>query len=484
MLPLLPQEFILKDKIKLYDNIAKFNGYTGRLFAELQVYPSPNIRWEFEVLGEDQEGLSIEFESGVVDPLLGTWFSINSPIVSSHSRTVGLCTAISGIALKAIYHDIETACHTFQFFLPNARFQFESLAGQKFLEQKVFPIRQDKEIESGDAGRTISVLLDQDLELYLEIRKASLEWLDPKEQNTGTRITTLGKISHRNLDETKPENVAEWPTLTLKSVVDLFDTLNLLLAFANGGYLGPLCVKGFDLAHFERSPAAVLIYRTTPLEQLGMTWLARDSSLGIYLQCFSALQRMLQRAPWDETLPLILAWYFQAIQPSDGQGLGKEWPIVANAAGTALERLSYTVLVLEENDAAKRSDHELLFDIRKVNVAKGHWNLGDSPTQENFSVTQKRLHLLLERIGLTQLRGYDEADDVRAFFNLRNEATHPKPGLAVAIPERRRLLNKSIQWIEEVILWRLGYSGRHLDRSQVQRASRDPRYDLSTRDPN
>jgi len=49
-----PQDLILKDKVKLYNNIARINDCKGRLLAELQIYPSPRITWEFEMLGDVQ----------------------------------------------------------------------------------------------------------------------------------------------------------------------------------------------------------------------------------------------------------------------------------------------------------------------------------------------------------------------------------------------------------------------------------------------
>jgi hypothetical protein len=70
---------------------------------------------------------------------------------------------------------------------------------------------------------------------------------------------------------------------------------------------------------------------------------------------------------------------------------------------------------------------------------------------------------------------------VKDFLDLRNEATHPKKG---NVPNHMRnpILSQAIQWIDEVMLWRLGYSGKYLDRTGKFKLSREPRYDLSTRD--
>ncbi len=145
---------------------------------------------------------------------------------------------------------------------------------------------------------------------------------------------------------------------------------------------------------------------------------------------------MQQTPAWAEAFDVILAWYFQAIQPENGQ-IGKLWPIVANAVGTALERLSYTILVLEENDPVMKDKMETLFSGQQKLMRK-HWNL------DNISPTGKRLQLLLERIGLTQNRGFWDTNEVKSFLEVRNEATHPKEGTV----ERRKfpyLLSRATQ---------------------------------------
>jgi hypothetical protein len=46
------QDLILKKKVKLYNNIAQTNDCVGRLLSELEVYHTPRIIWEFEMIGE------------------------------------------------------------------------------------------------------------------------------------------------------------------------------------------------------------------------------------------------------------------------------------------------------------------------------------------------------------------------------------------------------------------------------------------------
>jgi hypothetical protein len=75
----------------------------------------------------------------------------------------------------------------------------------------------------------------------------------------------------------------------------------------------------------------------------------------------------------------------------------------------------------------------------------------------------KRLQLLLERIGLTQARGYNDIDDVQSFLDVRNDAVHPRVG-SMTLSSAGSTSIRAIQWIDEVLLWRFGYSSEYLDR--------------------
>ena len=93
-------------------------------------------------------------------------------------------------------------------------------------------------------------------------------------------------------------------------------------------------------------------------------------------------------------------------------------------------------------------------------------------------MTGIRLSLLLERIGLIN---DINPDKIQSFLDVRNDAVHPRVG-TMTDEQRWPLIKQAIQWIDEVLLWRLGYSGEYLDRTQG--ISINSRYDLSLRDPN
>ena len=149
---------------------------------------------------------------------------------------------------------------------------------------------------------------------------------------------------------------------------------------------------------------------------------------------------------------MILSWYFQAIQPQSNR-VGKPWPIIANALGAALERLSSIILENEMN-------------------------------MRGLNGSADRIEHLLDKIGITAARGYNDINNIKDFIKIRNNATHPKVRGRYTHPQISQVLLRAIQWVEEILLWRLGYNGKYQDRTQPYPTSIENRYDLGTRDPN
>jgi hypothetical protein len=63
----------------------------------------------------------------------------------------------------------------------------------------------------------------------------------------------------------------------------------------------------------------------------------------------------------------------------------------------------------------------------------------------------------LNRIGLTE---DNNPDVVQSFVDIRNNAVHPIVS-NIDLDERKKTIVKAIQWIDEIILWRIGYSGQY-----------------------
>ncbi len=472
------KDLILKEKVKLYNNIAQINDCEGRLLAELEVYPTPRIVWEFEMLGNVQCNRP---NIKNLNPLTGYLFSINNPTWGGPPNALGSLEAIRGTTAQALYGDIEDIAHIFTFYLPNTRFQKISIF-QNRLVQDLRETESGREVGSSEGGRYIESPVDNTWSIRLDVRSDALAWLDPQNRNNGTFITTVGQLYQPRYDSAQPETFSELQTITLNEALERLKYLSYFFSYANGGYLGPLYVEGqrysqdqFNRNFVQTSCAVALALQTIPLEQLSSSWVTIESDLMIYMECFPTFERMMQNPSWKETFDFTLVQYFQATRAMT------VWQVVASAAGAALERLGYTILVEEQTNDNQKADYELLFDINQRNQAQRRWNLGKKPGQENISVTGKRLRLLLERIGLTQARGHNDIDDVQSFLDVRNDAVHPRVA-SMTIEQRRQYINQGIQWIDEVLLWRIGYRGKYLDRIQQQGSSTTPRYDLSLRD--
>jgi hypothetical protein len=472
---MLPSIDFLQDDIPLYNNLARYKDHQGRLSAHLMIFPSPEVKWDYEVLGDEVKQKGQIHTEVPMSPLQGYQFVISKPLPTMDSHDfVTPKEGLSGLAFHAIFGDPEFKAHAFRFYLPNTRFQVTNLLGQQLITKVHKLEEEDLGQESG--GRILEAKCDDTWHVSIRASEASLAWLEDRNNNIGTKITAIGYL-HSNMG--RDVKFVDYPTLTIKEAQNYIDILSFLFSFLNGGYVGPLLIEGL----YHRSSASenisepnaiVLAPRTTPLELTGNSWCTIDSDLPAYLACFPTLKKMLSQPPWDETFGLILSWYFQAIQPEMRLG-GKMWQIVANALGTALERLGYTILVLEEEDPDQRGKNELLFSL-DTKKAKKVWGLAD------MSTSVRRLQLLLERIGLSLDKGFWDVNEVKNFIDIRNESTHPKKG-SVDRRHIRHILDQATQWVYEVILWRLGYTGNYLIRTAPGRQSIPHRYNLGARNP-
>lgn len=475
-----PHDLLLKEKVKLYDNIAQVNNCQGRLLAELQIYPSPSLNWQFEILGEvqcDFPSLYTQDNTTLIS-IEGNCFSLESPYLTGESNDIyGPVQAIRGIANRAVYGDIDAHAHKFIFCLPNTRLQSE-VSFQNLLLKIVREQPSGREVQKAEEGRYIDLELDDIWSIRLVIRRDASDWLKIRNRNIGTFVTTLGELYQHRYRATEPETFLELESISLADALNRLNTLGKLLSYANGGFTAPLYVESRryseDREELVRTTSVVIqSSQVTTLDRLGNAWIANDVSLATFVACFPTFKRMLEKQFWRDAFDFFLIKYFQAIQ-------NVSWQVVASEIGAVLERLSFTILVEEETDSNRREDIELLFDVRQSQQARKRWNLGNASEQENISPTGKRLKLLLEQIGLTKQRGYNDVDDVQFFLDVRNDSVHPRVS-SIALTDRWRIIRQAIQWTDEAMLWRLGYSSRYLDR--LRQTSIQPRYDLSSRSP-
>lgn len=100
------------------------------------------------------------------------------------------------------------------------------------------------------------------------------------------------------------------------------------------------------------------------------------------------------------------------------------------------------------------------------------------PKDYEYGEATYRVNKLLMHMGI-----YDEELEVRKFFLIRNNSTHAKAESKemedLKLKQQNMLVNKGIQWVDEAILARIGYSGRYLARSSNSSLPIQPRYTLS-----
>jgi hypothetical protein len=463
------KELILQKKVKLYNNLANIDNCQGRLLAELEIYPNPRIVWDFEVLGDPNNFPYWAHENDVKSSTLsGYAFLIEQELgVSNNLETdIGPRNALRGSTKKAIYGDLQNFAKFFVFYLSNTVYQSR---------------RSDQKLE--DNRYSIDVPIDELWNIHLCIDPDSIEWLNPKNRNTGTLITAVGTLDSSSSNSDISQNLYENREITLEHAVKRIQDICLLLSYVNGGYVGLLYVEGYqrDVRNTPIfSSALALSSQTTPLEKIGVSWFTNNSSLKDFQECIPVFEKIIENDSWRETFDFVLIQYFQAIQA----GL-VGWPVIASAVGAALERLSYMILVLEEPDLGKREINELLFTQNKGEKKKQYdreFKKDEYKKQDNkhLSSTGIRLICLLNRIGLTE---DNNPDVVQSFLDIRNNAVHPIVS-NMDLNERKKTIVKAIQWIDEIILWRIGYSGQYRDRTQAMESSINPRYNLTLRDPN
>lgn len=455
------------EKINLYNNIAEYCGMKGRLLADLRVFPSPRIEWDFEVLGGSE---SLAFRQEGRDKIQGYKFSIPNPRSYSFRTDQGPSEGISGISHKADFGDFSEASHRFNLYFPNLKFI-----------QTISSVEKDMDIDSWfkNQGREFEFVLDEVWSVRIFTDRESLNWLKFENENIGCRLTTGVSFYQHTYDSENALSFDQLQSVQLEVFLERITHFSFLLSFANSGSVYPLYVEA-ELFPRDTSQnvitncATAMTFVITPIEQIGVSWVSDQTDLAAYVKCLPALEKMRKFPYWDRTLDIVQIWYEKAT-------LRSPWPIIANSIGAALERLSYTILVEDEKDSQKRRKNQLLFEYPNTEPGRKEWNLGKKPGQEPFTTTEKRTRLLLERIGLKSSL-HPDVNEVGKFLEIRNSATHPVSN-PIDPEEGSRLLSLAILWVEETLLWRLGYEGMYRDRQDPHRRGMLPRYDLLLRDP-
>ncbi|MBI5824314.1 MAG: hypothetical protein HZB18_09825 [Chloroflexi bacterium] len=454
------RDFILKDKLTIYDNRAKSGDSLGRLSVTYDIYPAPAIFWEFETESRAIDLPKYDEKGNLISPFECVYFNLLDPFLYPTDELeahLSLGRRMTGSTTRAIIGDQTVTGKSFTFFLPNAKFQEAGILGKNFVVKEII-YKKSKETEESEELEEfggnfregfLEASIGNGVTLKMQTPIESIDWLR-KRRSIGTYITTHGELFVDN-------------DISINDAADLLDDVAFLLSFANGGSIAPLVVK-MDQSNFDMEyPTVYTSFAIDPIEHIAGTWLDKQSDIDDLLKCFPSFQKMLQSDHWKDNYWLILMWYFQAIQPSGIQIKGKPWPVVANALGAALEKLASIILVDEQKISKTQFKKLTLEDeIRELLRAIGINNIG--PKYDTHDPE------------------HGAQDAVWWFKELRNDATHPKSNRKWTGEEANIILDNAIQWVEEILLWRLGYKGGYSDRSRNNKFIPSPRYKIELRD--
>jgi hypothetical protein len=434
------KEFELKDLIleashEIYNNIATVENIKGRFTAEFKITTRPLITWEFECLDE-AELVNFEEEKQFfrkpIDNIIANRIEIINPycriLEVKHKAHSKLCCAIaaSGFSKEMCIGDISTEINALTFYIPN--FRLHAICREHNIKD------EDSRLKYGPKDNFIfDAPFFDNWTVSFETKYSSFEWLDAMHENTGILISSVGKIYQREKDRKKNVFFRDLN----KSIEDLF----LLLSFANGGYIFPIFFEGYKFPPEEGRSFSIFKYfnskkRITLLEQLSNTWFIGESDITKLIQCVNEFTSVFASSNWRDSFKFILANYFLATSTPS-------WQIAASSIGAVLERLAYLILFEDEKNPIIKKSNKRLFAIGK---------------------SKERIISVLEKIGLTKKRGINDIEYVRDFIDTRNDAVHPISKKVVTEEERWKYIRYGIQWAEEMILWRIGYSGWYRDR--------------------
>ena len=440
-----------QEKVELYNNIAGIGGCKGRLKVDLYINPIPILFWDFESkkttsrnreITSDQDGYLLQPIKGY-DILIDRPYSPHTFWSLAFSSTNSI--HLRGSADRVIFGNEKLRSKEFHFFLTDFLFPRHHYRELGRI-QKRFEVEQDSQrtfLSEYSAGRIFECLIDSTFSIQITFPEESMDLLENRLQKAGSMITAKGKIIYSENNKTSLPRI--------KQVVKELSNFCLFLSFANGGYVSPIIIEGASEQDRKNNSCIVSVMQTTPIEIKGQSWVSLNTKFSDYVNCYPEFKKLLSLKHWGDDLEIILDWYFQIIQPLYFP-IGKKWPILANAIGATLEKL-YALIVVN--------------DLEQLTTDKSGKNL------------KAKIEITLQSIGIDRNIWHQDYDLIDEFIKLRNDATHAFKFNNFNDEQISVIIHHGIQWIEEILLWRLGYHGMYENRNFRHEKSISPRYDLS-----
>jgi hypothetical protein len=437
-----------KRDIELFNNVGNFDNVEGRLTVWLAISQTPRVHWEFEVARGEYN-----LDSLTLSPQKLTSWSGSNPQLVIDKPTVTFCGGarkqIRGYAEQALYGDINIGAHYFDFYLPNTDFM--------------------REATGGNLAATMQALDSKSF--IVEINNDWSVELSPELQNRGSMITLKVRLFQTKQPSAKVQDLLK---ISLADANKIISDLCLMLSYINGGYVKSVygIAKKFikndnDRISIEYVAALAETPLILPQEELGQSCIRHFgiNDLLSFIRCFPAFQAMLNTVYWREKWVVLLEWYFQAIPRLTGRRRNVLLPVVANALGALLENLARIILFDEEKILTEECSKYL--KVIKTQNPKRNLTL------------KERINLLLHCMCTS------DQELVNNFVDIRNNSTHAtSKKLSLTPIQQWEVVWKTVQWVDEIILWRIGYAGEfYRDRGLKTVGGIKPHYNLSSRNP-
>jgi hypothetical protein len=429
------------EDIELFNNIGQLDASEGRLTVWLTINPVPRLMWEFEFSRGEDDYNSLHPKK------LSSWSGANPMLTIKNPYAIFKefpSKRSFGYAEQALFGEMNEKANCFSLYLVNANFLRESTIN-------LMPTTIDIDNEPlVIQHRPLDIELNN-WSLSFYTKQKYLDWLKPADQNRGFMVLSQVSLIHKTLE------------FSLLDAHTIFTDLFWLLTYINGGYIQPIYVVAEKFISSEKSFKKQYIASLaqscfiSPQEELGQPSIAFGNfeDLSKFICCFPSFQKMLQSQHWKNRWTLLLEWYFQAIPKPIGRNKNSSLPVIANALGTLLEHLARIILVEEGNLSQTKFE-----DMR----------------------AKRRITELLAKLGIQE----DESL-IENFTKIRNNSTHSKQiNINLSSEEEFYIIQNAIQWVDEVILWRIGYGGHYYERTKLGHFGSPiaPRYDISLRDQN
>jgi hypothetical protein len=408
----------------IYNNIGTFDNKQGRLTVGYKAGSISQINWEFETLSSYVDNFGIFSDRDRMSNLSikGKGLKFGTVRVDSLGSSV-----VRGFVSHVRLNDTKRSCQDWRLYFVNLRCDMKNSSGNRANYVREGSERSARILHTEtecDYKKGFKVILSTPNSLIKDAKSGSIDEFT---------FTSVIQIYDPNLKR----------GISSKEILKISKCITFMMRFASGGYTYPLSIEGFQVKDGMVSDKTH-IYSTgkvSRMSEFSDTWFSDSSDMGLYLSNIPKLMNLYYKQSLETDLEVCLLWYIQSLQAS-------EIPVVANALGAGIEKLSYLFLV-------------------KANgfLSEDDWQRKNSLDARIFELCN---HLSIRE--LVNIRA------VKDFVDVRNESTHAKKRVGGKI-DQSRAIREVILIFEEAMLSLIGYKGSYYNRCNGK-TTVSPRYQI------